>query len=280
MTDVPLSPGAVPVRPLRWPAEDLWQAIAPIWPDFSVEILPEVGSSNSELLQRARAGRTEPTLLVAEYQSAGRGRQGKPWDSRSGVQPGATLTFSLGLPFQPADWSGLSLAVGLAVAQALHPAIRIKWPNDLWVDGRKLVGILIETAGLPGRTGPAAARYAVVGIGINVLARSAEGLSVPPACVQELLPGLDAPAVLGRVVPPLVRALRRFEAEGFEPFRADFAQRDLLLGRTIRLSDGREGLGVGIGADGGLLVQLADPDGGAGEQVSVTSADISVRPAA
>ncbi|KAF1023552.1 MAG: Bifunctional ligase/repressor BirA [Paracidovorax wautersii] len=280
MADVSPALSAASARPLHWPAEDLWQAIAPIWPDFSVEILPEVDSSNSELLRRARAGRTEPTLLLAEYQSAGRGRQGKSWDSRRGVQPGATLMFSLGLPYQPADWSGLSLAVGLAVAQALHPAIHIKWPNDLWVDGRKLVGILIETTSLPGRSGPGAARYAVVGIGINIVRRDDTGLSVPPACVQELLPDLDAPAVLGRVVPPLVQTLRRFEAEGFEPFRAGFTQRDLLLGRTIRLSDGREGLGVGIGADGGLLVQLAGPDGGTGEQISVTSADISVRPVA
>ncbi|MFT4192740.1 MAG: biotin--[acetyl-CoA-carboxylase] ligase [Comamonas sp.] len=272
------APGRLPAQGLhlRWPAEDIWQAVAPAWPDFSVEILPEIDSSNSELLRRARAGRTEPTLLVAEHQTAGRGRQGKPWQSQRDVRAGDALAFSLGLSLRLADWSGLSLAVGVAVARALHPAIRIKWPNDLWVDGRKLAGILIETAGLPGPQGPGAARYAVIGIGINVLPRAADGLATPPACARELLPDIDAPAVLGRMAPALAAALQRFEAEGFAAFRDDFAALDLLRGRAVNLSDGRHGVALGVGDDGGLRVQVA----GEPEPVHVTSADISVRPAA
>ncbi|MGZ7242464.1 biotin--[acetyl-CoA-carboxylase] ligase, partial [Streptococcus pyogenes] len=77
---------------------------------------PEVDSTNSELMRRARAGHVDPVLLVAEQQSAGRGRMGRSWASRAGD----SLTFSLGLPLQPADWSGLSLAVGVAVAESLH----------------------------------------------------------------------------------------------------------------------------------------------------------------
>ena len=128
--------------PIRWPAEAVWEALAPVLPGFTVEVLPEVDSSNSELMRRFRghAGappQTEPTLLVAEQQSAGRGRLGRSWQSRRGD----SLTFSLGLCLQPADWSGLSLVVGISLAESLDPLntgptrIGLKWPNDLWLCG-------------------------------------------------------------------------------------------------------------------------------------------------
>src|SRR5262245_26951311 len=127
---------------MRWPAEAIWEAVQAILPGFTVEVLPEIDSTNTELMRRGREGRSEPVLLVAERQTAGRGRLGRGWQSAAGD----SLTFSLGLPLAPADWAGLSLAVGASVAEALHPAIRLKWPNDLWLDDRKLGGILIETA--------------------------------------------------------------------------------------------------------------------------------------
>jgi BirA family biotin operon repressor/biotin-[acetyl-CoA-carboxylase] ligase len=265
---------------LNWPQRELWQSLALCWPDSQVELLAEIDSSNSELLRRARAGLRVPTLLVAEYQRAGRGRQGKPWQSQRAPHAGDALAFSLGLPLQPPSWAGLSLCVGVALARALHPAIRLKWPNDLWLDGRKLAGILIETTAQAGAHGPSALRYAVIGIGINVLARSGEGLNTAPAWSSELLPELDAPAVLARVVPALAQALQRFEAQGFAPFLADFEALDVLRGRAVTLSDGRHGVAEGVAPDGGLLLRLAAEAGGAGEQVTVTSAEVSVRPAA
>lgn len=249
--------------PIRWPAEALWEQVAPLLPGFTVEVLPEIDSTNSELMRRARAGQTEPVLLVAQRQTAGRGRLGRAWQADAG----ASLTFSLGLPLAPRDWSGLSLAVGLSLAQTLDPALRLKWPNDLWLDGRKLGGILVETASAGG------ARQVVVGIGLNIAPRPAEGLSTPPAWVQELQPTWDAPAVLGRVVPPLVRDLLAFERAGFAAFQPAFAARDALAGRPVRLSDGTEGQAGGVRADGALLVHTA-----AG-LVPVTSAEVSVRPA-
>lgn len=84
-----------------------------------MEIVPSIGSTNTELMARARDGRNEPVLLVTEVQTAGRGRLGRQWTS--GV--GDSLTFSLGMPLAPADWSGLSLAVGLSVAQSLQPQL-------------------------------------------------------------------------------------------------------------------------------------------------------------
>ena len=169
---------------MRWPAEAIWEAIAPLLPGFTVEILPEIDSTNTELMRRARAGQAEPVLLVAEMQTAGRGRLGRGWHSA----PGASLTFSLGLPLAPADWSGLSLAVGVSLAGSLHPAIGLKWPNDLWWEQRKLAGILIETAAIGSQ------RHAVIGIGVNIAPPpKQEGLATPAAALQELMPGIDAP---------------------------------------------------------------------------------------
>jgi len=252
---------------MRWEAEALWQAVAPLLPGFTVEILPEVDSSNSELMRRARAGRTEPVLLVAERQTAGRGRLGRAWRSA----PGDSLTFSLGLTLAPADWSGLSLAVGASLAESLHPRVRLKWPNDLWLDDRKLAGILIETASF-GAGGPGA-RQAVIGVGINIAPRPAEGLSTPPAALRELLPDIDASAALLRVVPALVRDVLDFAASGFAPFHARFDARDALRDRAVTLSDGTAGTAHGVGEDGSLLVHTA-----AGLH-AVGSSEVSVRPA-
>lgn len=265
--------------PIHWNAEALWEAVAPQLPGFTVEILPSVDSSNTELMRRARQGDTAPTLLVAEQQTAGRGRMGKPWASSLGD----SLMFSLGMQLAPADWSGLSLAVGQVLAEALQPGggslgvprIGLKWPNDLWLEGdRKLGGILIETAFFGSHTpGHATARQVIVGVGLNVRPRPETDLSTPPACLQELDPRWDAPAALATVIPALANCLQRFEADGFAPFRHAFAARDLLRGRPVRLSDGTHGTAEGVGADGALLVRTArglEP---------ITSAEVSVRPA-
>lgn len=261
----------------QWPSESLWESVAPQWPGFTVEVLPEIDSTNSELMRRARAGRCEPTLLVAEYQTAGRGRLGRPWVTDRAPGAGAlgpALMFSLGVSLAPQDWSGLSLAVGLSVAQSLQspagPKIGLKWPNDLWVDDHKLAGILIETATSDH------GRFAVIGVGINIATPEAQGLSTPAVGLAALQPGQTAAQALWQVVPPLMASLRRFESEGWAPFRAGFDARDVLRGRDVRVLDasGREQVGpaLGVGADGGLRVQL--PTG----VISVSSGEVSVRP--
>ena len=251
---------------MRWPAEAVWEQVAPLLPGFTVEVLPEVDSTNSELMRRARAGRPEPVLLVAERQTAGRGRIGRSWD---GGAPGDSLMVSLGLPLAPPDWSGLSLVVGVGVAEALHPAIRLKWPNDLWVDGRKLGGILVETAAVPG----AGMRYAIAGIGVNMAPPAAEGASVAPFAFSELVPHADPCAALLRIAQPLVQAVLAFEQAGFGPFQERFQALDLLAGREVRLGDGTTGTARGVDRQGALLVHTA-----AG-LTAVTSAEVSVRPA-
>ncbi|GAB2541185.1 biotin--[acetyl-CoA-carboxylase] ligase [Simplicispira piscis] len=275
--------------PLRWPLEAIWEAVVPQLPGFTAEVLPALDSTNTELMRRARAGHTDPVLLVAEQQTAGRGRLGRDWQSVRGD----SLTFSLGLPLAPVDWSGLSLAVGVSVAESLQPAlplpgsalprIGLKWPNDLWLGGaqgdRKLGGILVETASFvvpqaaaPAHTAPG--RYVVVGVGLNVRPQHGQGMSLPPGCLQEMDARLDAPTALLRIAPPLVGMLQLFATYGFAPMQPRFALRDVLQGRSVQLSDGTSGTAHGVGDDGALLVHTA------GGMLPVTSSDISVRPVA
>ena len=268
-------------QPIHWNAEALWEAIAPQLPGFTVEVLPTIDSSNTELMRRARDGLAEPVLLIAEQQTQGRGRLGRNWVS--GV--GDSLMFSLGLPLAPRDWSGLSLAVGVSVAESLQPhlpaagtapRIGIKWPNDLWLEGdRKLAGILIETASFVGthQHDMTAPRYVVIGIGINVRPRPGDGMRTAPACLQELDAALDAPTALACILPNLVAEVQAFAQHGFAPLMQRFAQRDLLAGREVNLSDGTTGMAEGVAVDGGFLVRTAT-----GVQ-AVTSSEISVRPA-
>ncbi|PUE06749.1 biotin--[acetyl-CoA-carboxylase] ligase [Limnohabitans sp. T6-5] len=250
------------IAPTPWPAESIWEQVFPLLPDFSVEILPEIDSSNSELMRRARAGQREPTLLVAERQTAGRGRMGRVWQSQSGD----SLTFSLSLPMAPKDWSGLSLAVGLSLAESLHAEVGLKWPNDLWFQSRKLGGILVEAASMGERS------QVVIGVGLNIRARPADGLSTAPAALTELLPALTAPACLAQVVPALIKAMLDFERQGFAPLQQRFEARDVLKGQAVHTSDGLQGVSLGVSPGGALRLQT---DLGVQE---IHSAEVSVRP--
>lgn len=259
-----------------WFQDRIAAAVAPLLPGFAVEAVAEIDSTNTELMRRARAGRVEPVLLVTERQTAGRGRLGRPWQSSDMRQPeSASLMFSLGMPLAPADWSGLSLAVGVAVAEGLDPSgehkVGLKWPNDVWVNDRKLVGILIETA-LPSDGGPDASRYVVIGIGINIGAREGDGMRTPPAWLHQWRPEASAPGVLAELAEPLVRTVLDFEARGFAPFAERFAARDVLRGREVTLSDGTAGLCEGVAWGGELQVRTD-----AGLQL-ISSDEVSVRP--
>ena len=301
----------MPNRPrLHWDAEALWQALDGVLPGISVEVLRSVDSTNTRLLERARihSGRrngpvtapgqldddgvgdlptphgrrhddTRPCLLVAEEQSSGRGRQGRVWHAAAGQ----SLMFSLSLPLDPPSWGGLSLAVGVALAEALDPLaadaaprLGLKWPNDLWVldgpgRGRKMVGILIETVAVGER------RMAVIGVGVNVLPQPhPQELGSGYGYLQELQPGIDPPGALRRVALPLAQALRRFERDGLAPFVDAFRRRDLLLGQAITTThpDVPQGLAEGIDDEGGLRVRVA----ASGALQTLVSGEVSVRP--
>ena len=276
------SPAPAPASigsPIGWPLEAIWQAVEPGLPGFTCEVLPTVESTNTELMRRFKAGQLEPTVLVAEQQSAGRGRLGRQWHS----QRGDSLTFSLGLPLCPVDWSGLSLAVGVSLADSLDTAnapdkrIALKWPNDLWLvtkrhhvmEERKLGGILVETAAFESQ------RYVVIGVGINVrafeLTRQPAG-GMAPGGLQSLHPDADVASTLAQVLAPLVQTVQAFAQFGFAPFQARFAARDVLASRPVQLSDGINGQAHGVTETGALLVHTVS-----GMKV-ITSAEISVRP--
>lgn len=262
--------------PPSWRAQALQEALAAIRPGITVEVRTQVESTNTALVERARAGDATPCLLVAEHQSRGRGRLGRTWQSR----PGASLTFSLGLPLAPHDWSGLSLAVGLALADAIDPPraghaprLGLKWPNDLLVidrrGDRKAGGILIETVAA------GAARVAVVGVGLNLAPQPLDAPSTGYGWLGEVDPALDAPAALARLAPALLRALLAFERDGFAPLRERYAARDRLAGRavTTTLPGLPAGVADGVDARGVLWVRAL------GQRHALASGEVSVRAA-
>lgn len=257
--------------------EAVWQSVVSDLPGFTVEVLPSIDSTNTELMRRARNGLMDPVLLAADEQTAGRGRLGKGWHSRAGQ----SLTFSIALPMAPADWSGLSLAVGVSLAHSLHPDVRLKWPNDLWLHQRKLGGILVETAG----TGDPAVRQrlVVVGVGLNIARPDAAAVAaqaptaapvaaMAPAGLSEVLVGVTVGEALARVAPALVRDLLAFESQGFAAFSQRFAQLDALQGLTVQLTDGTRGTACGVDSTGAL--QVLTPQG----MRAINSAEVSVRP--
>jgi BirA family biotin operon repressor/biotin-[acetyl-CoA-carboxylase] ligase len=158
------------------------------------------------------------------------------------------------------------LAVGLSLAESLHPGVQLKWPNDLWFEDRKIGGILVEAASMAGRS------QVVVGVGLNIRPRGADGLITLPAALTELLPDLTGPSCLARVALPLIQTLLTFENEGFAPLKGRFESRDALKGRRVHTSDGQVGEALGVGPTGALRLQT---DVGVQE---IHSAEISVRP--
>jgi BirA family biotin operon repressor/biotin-[acetyl-CoA-carboxylase] ligase len=224
---------------------------------FSIEVCEAVDSTNTALL--ARAGAPTRTVLAAEWQSGGRGRRGRAW--HAGL--GGALTFSLAWRFArgAAGLSGLSLAVGLAIARALEAAgaqgISLKWPNDVLWRGRKLAGILVELAG--DALGPA---LAVIGIGLNVRLAPAtrERIGRGAADLASVLgEAPDRNRLLALLLLELEQVLSRFERSGFGALRAQWRRYDAHEGRrvTLLLPDGTRARGTAraVAEDGALVLE-------------------------
>jgi len=282
---------------LPWNTEALWAQLEPLLPGIGIEVVARIDSTNSALLERVRretqsdeggrqygrrADDLMPSLLVAEHQTLGRGRMGRAWMSA----PGSSLTFSLGVGLPEADWTGLSLVVGSAIAEALEPTppasgprVMLKWPNDLWLRDdagpepgyRKLGGILIETVQANRQ------RLVVIGVGINVQ-DFVEDSDIPAsqfgsgfAALHELLPGISLPEALSRVAPALAQALVDFPKLGFGAWLPAYTRRDLTLGQQVT-AGALTGESLGVAADASLQVRSAD-----GAVHSVTAGDVSLR---
>jgi BirA family biotin operon repressor/biotin-[acetyl-CoA-carboxylase] ligase len=247
-------------------------------PDLVVEVVATAPSTNAIVADRAREGADEGLVVVADHQTAGRGRLDRTWET----PPGAALTFSMLLrPATPAAaWPWLPLLTGYAVARALSArgyAAGVKWPNDVLIAERKVAGILVERVETPG--GPAA----VVGVGLNTGMTAAE-LPVPTATSLSLEPGAAEPPDRVDVLVAVLAAIR----EGYDDWRlggepaserlaASYAAACLTVGRQVRvdLPDGSvlEGRAVAVDASGRLVVEAADGrhEVGAGDVVHVRS---------
>ncbi|MDB5797630.1 MAG: biotin--[acetyl-CoA-carboxylase] ligase [Paucimonas sp.] len=245
-------------------------------PALAVECVARTASTNADLLQRLPT-LDGPLLLVAEEQTAGRGRAGRSWLA----QPGASLTFSLAWPFFRRDIAGLpglSLAVGVAIADALASLdilVQLKWPNDIQLGAAKLGGVLIEA----GRVKHAGHQqtWAVVGIGLNIaLAPDAIAAIGRPVAQMPALAG-KRHALLAALAHQLVPALSRFDAAGLAPFSERWNALHMHAGQGVRILDhGRvqhEGLARGIDESGCLLLETA-----AGT-IAIQAGDVSLRPA-
>ncbi|WP_364517895.1 biotin--[acetyl-CoA-carboxylase] ligase [Nocardioides sp. LML1-1-1.1] len=248
-------------------------------PGFSLELLPVAPSTNEVARERARAGAAEGLVVAADHQAAGRGRLDRTWET----PPGTAVTFSLVLrPTVPAaSWPWLPLLVGHNVAKALtalgHDA-RVKWPNDVLLDGdKKVAGILVERVDTP--EGPAA----IIGVGINVT-MTAEELPVETATSLAIsAPGApDRTQVLLEVVAAIREGYDLWQAGGdlgTARLATSYRSHCATLGREVRVElpggGALTGRAVDVDPDGRLVVETADGTErvGAGDVVHVRATD-------
>ncbi len=243
-----------------------------------LEIHDEIDSTNQALLVDDSSVAGKLSVCLAEYQSAGRGRRGRSW-----VAPyGGGLCFSVGWQFerQPSDLTALALAAGVVIRRALHEETgvdaKLKWPNDLVFDDKKLGGVLVELRAES--RGPC---HVVVGVGINV--------SIPSAQLGRIASSLNGAVDLftatggrqtsrnvlaARLIEGLSRMLFSYADDGFSTYLSDYCEIDYLRGRPVSLDDSScpvSGLAVGVDDSGALLV-----DTGASVE-RIVAGDVSVR---
>lgn len=232
------------------------QAILRYLPAGQVAVLPVVDSTNQYLLDRITELKSGDAC-VAEYQQAGRGRRGRQW-----VSPfGANLYLSMfwRLEQGPAAAMGLSLVVGIVMAEVLHKLgaeqVRVKWPNDLYLNDKKLAGILVE---LTGKTGDAA--QLVIGAGINLTMRESTTnvISQDWINLQEAGVIIDRNKLTAELLSELRLAVIKFENEGLSAFISRWREMDNYLDRPVKLIIGNQeifGIARGIDQQGALLLE-------------------------
>ena len=222
----------------------------------SVAVLPVIDSTNQYLLDRIEKLQSGDAC-IAEYQQAGRGRRGRQWFSPFGAN--LYLSMFWRLEQGPAAAVGLSLVIGIVMAEVLRELgaenVRVKWPNDLYLNDRKLAGILVE---LTGKTGDAA--QIVIGAGINLAMRNVATDVINQSWInlQEAGINIDRNALAIKIIKELRKALYLFEDEGLIPFLPRWELLDNFINRQVRLIIGDKeihGISRGINEQGGLLLE-------------------------
>ncbi|GKX61290.1 bifunctional biotin--[acetyl-CoA-carboxylase] ligase/biotin operon repressor BirA [Leminorella grimontii] len=249
------------------------EAIAKNLPEGGVTVLPVVDSTNQYLMDRIGSLRSGEAC-VAEFQQAGRGRRGRQWFSPFGSN--LYLSMYWRLEQGPAAAVGLSLAVGIVMAEVLRELgakeVKVKWPNDLYINDRKLAGILVE---LTGKTGDAA--NVVIGAGINLAMRDPDSSVVNQRWANLMEGGLniDRNLLVARLLTALRNTLGQFEQQGLAPFVSRWRALDNFIDRPVKLLMGERqifGIARGIDKQGALLLEQN------GEVTPFIGGEISLRP--
>lgn len=228
------------------------QSGCPVWHVHSV-----IDSTNQFLMDRM-GQLPSGAMCVAEYQEAGRGRRGRQWCSPFGSNIYFSLYWRLEAGIAAA--MGLSLVVGMVLADVLTecgvPDVKVKWPNDIYVQDKKLAGILVE---MTGQAGDAA--HLIIGIGLNVMMSEQEGKSIDQAWTSVSQCGtqpISRNVLVAKMGSALINALKIYEKQGLSAFIDRWASLDNYLNRPVRLIMGNSevrGLGRGIDATGALLLE-------------------------
>lgn len=232
-------------------------------PPFRLVALETIDSTNDEAKRLARQGAGHGTTVWAREQTAGRGRRGRPW-----ISPPGNLHVSFlidpGAPLSTAAQLGFVASVALVEALSdLAPQARFdcKWPNDVWCDGRKIAGMLLEGEG----------GLVVLGLGVDIVAAPSPAL-VEAICLRQVGCDADAGAVLAAFVARFAPLLERWMAEGFAPLRDAWAARARGFGQAIEArleAETLAGTFAGLDADGALLLEL-----GSGERRRILAGDV------
>lgn len=233
------------------------QKLSAVSHDASLELISIIGSTNQHLLERTNTLKSG-SVCVAEYQSAGRGRRGREWVSPFGANLYLSMYWRLDAGMAAA--MGLSLVVGVAVVEALEvmgvEGVKLKWPNDLYHNDKKLAGILVE---LSGQSGGAA--HIVIGLGLNLsMDPKTSGIGQSWTSLKEVCGGKvpDRNHLAQTLINAWDKALVDYELKGMSNFVARWNRLDNFLGRNVKLIIGPreiEGIVQGIDEQGAVLLK-------------------------
>lgn len=214
-----------------------------------IEIYPSLPSTNTYLLNLAKKPIPSGYVCLAEEQTLGRGRSGKVWHSPRAKNIYCSILWNL--PENISDFASLSLAIGVILCKALNRiglnnGLKLKWPNDVYVNGRKLAGILIELA---------AKRAVVIGVGLNVNENAGE----KSICLAEILEhNVSRNKIVGIILEELVKNFPIYLEKNFTYFYSDYQRYDLLLGKYVKIKMENEeisGIAQGVTEKGELIMR-------------------------